>query len=533
MKTLNAKDFKGMLVSGAANLENHENEINALNVFPVPDGDTGTNMSMTFSNGTKEADGVVSDNVGDIAKSLSKGLLMGARGNSGVILSQIFRGFAKSTAGKEELTGKDVSDGFMEGARVAYKAIMKPVEGTILTVIREAAWYAEHDFEANPKIDAETYLKNLLEYAKESLVHTPELLPALKEAGVVDSGGAGLVKILEGFIAYIDGNPVTKKTSATVSLTADAEEKEEKGYKVEFSLRLNSEYAKKFDQSIIKNRLNETGDNLTISNKDELLEVTISTLKPGDVLNVAQRYGEFVSLKIENPSLAKEFVKKSKPQKNFGIITVAAGEGLTNLFYELGVDVVISGGQTMNPSTQDFLQKIDELDNCNTIFIFPNNSNIILAAQQARDLSKADVVVIGSKSLQAGLSAIMLFNPDGKKEELEAEMNEVVSSVKVAQITYAVKDTSFDGVEVKEGDYISLVDKTILHASTDLKEVLIKTCDRLMENKDKELMTIVTGEGSSEDLTNEIVEYIESNSSIEVQLFEGNQPVYSYLFGLE
>lgn len=532
MKTLNAKDFKGMLVSGAANLENCENEINALNVFPVPDGDTGTNMSMTFSNGTKEADGVVSNNVGDIAKSLSKGLLMGARGNSGVILSQIFRGFAKSTAGKEELTGKDISDGFMDGARVAYKAIMKPVEGTILTVIREAAWYAEHDFEANPKIDAEQYLKNLLEYAKESLVHTPELLPALKEANVVDSGGAGLVKILEGFIAYINGNPVTKKSGATVSLTEDAKE-EEKGYKVEFTLRLNREYIKKFDQSVIKNRLNETGDNLTISTKDELLEVAISTLKPGDVLNVAQRYGEFVSLKIENPTLAKEFSKKAKPQKNFGIITVAAGEGLTNLFYELGVDVVISGGQTMNPSTQDFLQKIDELDNCKTIFIFPNNSNIILAAQQARDLSKSDVVVINSKSLQAGLSAIMLFNPDGNKEDLEAELNDVVNGVKVAQITYAVKDTSFDGVDVKEGDYISLVDKTILHASTDLKETLIKTCDKLMENKDKELMTLITGEGSDENLTNEIVEYIESNSSIEVQLFEGNQPVYSYLFGLE
>ena len=531
MKTLNAKDFKGMLASGAANLENNEKEINTLNVFPVPDGDTGTNMSMTFNNGAKEADGVVSENVGDVAKALSKGLLMGARGNSGVILSQIFRGFAKSTAGKEELSAKEISDGFMEGVRVAYKAIMKPVEGTILTVIREAAWYAEHDFVDNAKIDAEQYLRNLLEYAKESLVHTPELLPTLKEAGVVDSGGAGLVKILEGFIAYLNGIPIVKKSGATVSIK-DENGEEDKGYKVEFTLRLNPQYIKNFDQSIIKTRLNEAGENLVVIGKDDVLDICISTLKPGDVLNVAQRYGEFVKLKIENPSLAKEF-KKTKEQKNYGIITVAAGEGLTKLFYELGVDVVVSGGQTMNPSTQDFLKKIDELDNCKTIFIFPNNSNIVLAANQARDLSKADVVVIPSKSIQAGLSAIMLFNPDGKKEDIEAELNEVVSNVKVAQITYAVKDTSFEGVEVKQGDYISLVDKTILHSSTDLKDVLIKTCDRLMENKDKELMTIVTGEGADEKLTKEITDYIENNSEIEVQLFEGNQPVYSYLFGLE
>ena len=261
------------------------------------------------------------------------------------------------------------------------------------------------------------------------------------------------------------------------------------------------------------------------------MEVSVNTLKPGEILNICQRYGEFISVKIENPAL-KDY-RKVKESKKYGIIAVAAGTGITDLFYELGVDIVVSGGQTMNPSTQDFMEKIEELDNCETIFIFPNNSNIVLAAEQAKIMANKDIVVIPSKSIQAGLSALMLFNPDADKDDIEAEMNDVIRNVKVAQITYAVKNTSFDGVEVKEGDFISLVDKTILDSSDNLKDVLIKTADKLIENKTKELMTIITGEGSDPAITEELVKHIEDNSDFEVQLFDGGQPVYSYLFGLE
>ena len=532
MKKINGKDFKGMIASGAANLENNEKEINTLNVFPVPDGDTGTNMSMTFTNGNKEAASVMSDDIGVVAKSLSKGLLMGARGNSGVILSQIFRGFAKYTAGKESLNAFEISEAFLEGARVAYKAIMKPVEGTILTVIREAAWYANHDFKDNKNITVEEYFENLLRYADDSLVHTPDLLPALQEAGVVDSGGAGLLKILEGFKAYLDGNPVVKKSCAAVELTQEAAKEDYKGYSVDLRVKLNPEYAtKKFDLEVVASRLNKEADNLKYSSDKDVLEVSVNTLKPGEILNICQRYGEFISVKIENPAL-KDY-RKVKESKKYGIIAVAAGTGITDLFYELGVDIVVSGGQTMNPSTQDFMEKIEELDNCETIFIFPNNSNIVLAAEQAKIIANKDIVVIPSKSIQAGLSALMLFNPDADKDDIEAEMNDVIRNVKVAQITYAVKNTSFDGVEVKEGDFISLVDKTILDSSDNLKDVLIKTADKLIENKTKELMTIITGEGSDPAITEELVKHIEDNSDFEVQLFDGGQPVYSYLFGLE
>ena len=532
MKKINGKDFKGMIASGAANLENSEKEINTLNVFPVPDGDTGTNMSMTFTNGNKEASAVMSDDIGVVAKSLSKGLLMGARGNSGVILSQIFRGFAKYTAGKETLDALEISEAFLEGARVAYKAIMKPVEGTILTVIREAAWYANHDFKENKNITVDEYFDNLLRYADDSLTHTPDLLPALKEAGVVDSGGAGLLKILEGFKAYLDGKPIVKKSSASVELTKAGESEEYKGYSVELRVKLNPEYAsKKFDLDVVSQRLNKEGDKLKFTADKDVAEISINTLKPGEILNICQRYGEFISVKIENPEL-KDY-KMVKESKKYGIIAVAAGNGITELFYELGVDIVVSGGQTMNPSTQDFMEKIEELDNCETIFIFPNNSNIILAAEQAKILSKKDIVVIPSKSIQAGLSALMLFNPDADKMDIETELNDVIKNVKVAQITYAVKNTSFDGVEVKEGDYISLVEKTILDSSTNLKDILLKTADKMIENKTKELMTIITGVGSDATITEELVKYIEDNSDFEVQLFDGGQPVYSYLFGLE
>lgn len=526
MKKLRVEDFKAMIDSAAANLENSENEVNGLNVFPVPDGDTGTNMAMTFTNGAKEANGCMSSSVGDVAKALSKGLLMGARGNSGVIASQIFRGFAKSVDGKDELNAKEIAEGFVEGARVAYKAIMKPVEGTILTVIREGAWYANHDFENNPDIDIKEYFNNFVNYANESLRKTPDLLPILKEAGVVDSGAAGLCKILEGFKAYFDGNPIVKRDVQILDLVK--EEEEFVGYHLDLSLRLNNEYKKNFDKELLIKRLMAVGENIKVEEKDTVL-IEVNSLKPGEVLTIAQRYGEFVSIKIENGTSAKQ---QDKPKKNYGIISVASGEGITNLMKDMGVDIIISGGQTMNPSTKDFLDKIEELSNCETIFIFPNNSNIILAAEQARDLSGKDVIVVPSKSIQAGVSAITLFDAHAKKQVNEKNFLDVISNIKTAQVTYAVKDTVFEGVEVKEGDFISLVGKTIIDSSDDLLAIVKKTIDRLSISEG-ELITIYTGEGSSDNVTNELVAYISEKGQFEAEVIEGDQPVYSYLFSLE
>ena len=523
MNILNSKDFLAMVESGSNNLENHEEEINTLNVFPVPDGDTGTNMAMTFTNGYKEASNSLSNNVCDLAKALSKGLLMGARGNSGVITSQIFRGFAKAVEEKNELTVNDISNGFIEGARVAYKAIMKPVEGTILTVIKESAYYASKELENNSNLTIEEYFECLTSNAKKSLDHTPELLPALKEAGVVDSGGAGLFRIFEGFNLFFKGEAIKKIDIAQVELSKDA--KDYLGYKMFINLLLNPEYQKGFDTSIINKRLVAVSEIIKMDVNNDCIDFEVNTVKPGEVLNVLQRYGEFTSLNVENHLLAK------KPQKEYGIISVSQGEGLNKLFLELGVDIVVSGGQTMNPSTQDFLDKIDELDNCKTIFILPNNSNIILAAEQAKTLSNKDVVVIPSKSLQAGISALALFDVNDSKGNNEKALTKAVTELKTAQITYAVKDTSFDGVEVKKDDYISIVGKTIIDSSNNLKELCIKTIERLKDD-DSSLLTIIYGEGSINEVNEEIVKCAES-IGLEVEMIKGDQPVYAYLFGIE
>ena len=540
MKLLNGKDFKEMLSSGAANLDNNQAEINALNVFPVPDGDTGTNMSMTFNSGAKEANQCFSNNIGDVAKSLTKGLLMGARGNSGVITSQIFRGFAQSIEGKEEINTKELAEAFENGTRVAYKAIMKPVEGTILTVIREASWYANREVKENPKMDIETYFHRLEYFMEDSLEHTPDLLPILKEANVVDSGGAGLLKIVQGFIAYIDGTPVTTN-AVVVELARNAQsvfENEEFGYCTEFILRIKENYLKGFDENVLKNKLAKEGESLVFVRDEDLIKVHIHTLHPGDALNLAQRYGEFVKIKVENmqeqhSELVKEGEVKPKEKKAIGVIAVAAGDGVTNLMYELGVDCVISGGQTMNPSTSDFIEKIKELDHCEKIMIFPNNSNIMLAAKQAKDLvDYKEVEVIECKSIQACLSALARFSPESDFNELVAEFNELCPSIKTASVTYAVKDSSIDGIELKEGDYMAMIGKSIVTNGTDLSEVCRLMLEKFLD-EDSELLTLITGEDADEEITERIVEYVENNSDIEVDVIKGDVPVYYYLMGLE
>ena len=547
MDRINAQLFKDMIKSACANLDNHAQEINTLNVFPVPDGDTGTNMSMTFTNGYNEAIKCNSDSISDVAKAFSRGLLMGARGNSGVITSQIFRGFYQHIEGKDEIDVGDVALAFENGARVAYKAIMKPVEGTILTVVREASWYANHDYETEP-FDLETYFDKLCRYASESLERTPDYLPVLKEVGVVDSGGTGFLRIIEGMKSCVNGTTIDFDETKQQEIINPAllVENQEFGYCTEFIVKLDESYIKKFDEKIFRQKLTDMGgESLVVVKDDDLVKVHVHTLKPGDALNIGQRYGEFVKLKIENMQQQHSTiianahkdarpVNTNKPAKKNGIITVAAGDGLTKLFYDLNADVVISGGQTMNPSTQDFVEKINELKNCENIFIFPNNSNIILAAKQAKDvLSDRNIYVIETKSIQAGLSAIGMLNAQGEPEDIVKDLNEVISNVDASSITYAIKDTTFEGVEVKQGDYMAIANKGIVAAGKDRVDVLKKLLDSLLKDTDKFLLTLIYGEDIKEDEVKLIQDYIEANYEVECEIIDGGQPVYSYLIGLE
>ncbi|MBQ9158899.1 MAG: DAK2 domain-containing protein [Erysipelotrichaceae bacterium] len=556
MNKLNVSQFKEMIRSGCANLENHAAEINTLNVFPVPDGDTGTNMSMTFSNGYQEAMKCSSDSISDVAKAFSRGLLMGARGNSGVITSQIFRGFYQHIEGKAEIETADVSQAFENGARVAYKAILKPVEGTILTVIREASWYANHDFETEP-FELETYFDKLCQYSAESLERTPEYLPVLKEVGVVDSGGAGLLKILEGFKAYIDGHPFdfSQEKEEIETNPALMLDNEEFGYCTEFIIRLDENIVNTFDEKILKKKLTDMGgESLVVVKDEDLVKVHVHTLKPGDALNIGQRYGEFIKLKIENMQeqhstiIAKAGTEPKKPKQaeekpvekvkkdpqKYGIVAVAAGEGVTKLFYDLGADVVVSGGQTMNPSTEDFVKVVNELDYCENIFIFPNNSNIILAAKQTQSvLSDRKIYVMETKSVQAGLSAVGMFNKQGEVDEVISDLQDVIDNVDASSVTYAIKDTVYEGVEVKEGDFIAIAHKGIVASGKDRKKVVFELLDKLFENDEKELITLIVGEDKDDEEVSEIEKYISEHSDLECEVIDGGQPVYSYLIGLE
>lgn len=538
MKSINGQQFKQMLQSGAANLSNHHAEIDALNVFPVPDGDTGTNMSMTFTSGVKDALAACSDEIPVIAKALSKGLLMGARGNSGVITSQIFRGVYQSIDTKQTLNAADFAAAFSKGSEVAYKAVMKPVEGTILTVIRESSYYAEHL--VNPaEMEVEDWFKTFIDYAKESLNTTPDLLPVLKEVGVVDSGGAGLVVILEGMYSALLGNVIeAQETDTTASSAAMDVENDEFGYCTEFILRLSDNGMAAFTEEKLKRKLSQIGESIVVVQDEELVKVHVHTLTPGEALNLAQRYGEFVKLKIENmqeqhSTLQQEPAPVEKaPAKEYALIAVAAGEGLTNLFKEYRCDVVISGGQTMNPSTEDFVAAVKKL-NAKHILILPNNSNIILAAQQAADvLDDRDIHVLPSKSIPQGLSACIMFNPETDVESNIDEMTAAIKHVKTGQVTYAIKDTTYEGLEIKEGDYMGMFEKNIVVAVPDKMQV-VKTMVDQMIDEDSEIVTVVAGEDATQEEIDELVAYIEDNYDAEVDLHQGDQPVYCFVLGVE
>lgn len=545
MKIINGLTLKEMIISGANNLFNCYPEVDALNVFPVPDGDTGTNMNLTISSGAKEVQNRNDVSVYDISKAFSKGLLMGARGNSGVILSQIFRGFSISLEGKDVMTATDLADAFVSGKEVAYKAVMRPVEGTILTVIREASDLLAENVEENWSI--EKCFEVLIKEAKASLKRTPDLLPVLKEVGVVDSGGTGLVKILEGFQQAILGH-VVEKNMATVtendSRMAGADvESDEFGYCTEFLLRIPEDPSNCGKKPFLEKRFTSTllahGNSIVVVRDEDIVKVHVHTLIPGYLLNYAQQFGEFVKIKVENMSEqhtelvnnGKDPAKKEK--KEYGIIAVASGKGLEDLFKEYRADYIVTGGQTMNPSTDDFVKAIQQV-NAKKIFILPNNSNIIMAAEQACDIVEGvEVKVIPTKTIPQGLTACMMFNPE---DDFSANVEEMISSidgVKSGQVTFAIKDTSFEGVEVKKDEFIGLSNKTIICSNPNKIETTIKTIESMIDDYSS-IVTIIVGEDVSEEETNKLIEILESKyPDIEFDVKIGNQPVYSFIIGVE
>ncbi len=545
MERIDGKLFKEMLRSGMNNLANNQARIDALNVFPVPDGDTGTNMSLTFTNGVKEALKCPEDSVGAIAKVLSRGLLMGARGNSGVITSQIFRGFYQAVDDLDTIDAMQLASALVNGSRVAYKAVMRPVEGTILTVIREAADYTYAYTATDDITDCTLVMEKMVEESKISLDTTPDLLPVLKEVGVVDSGGAGLLAILEGMTLALQGKPVELEQSnvaAGESAQAKVEGGEgEFGFCTEFILQLSSRGMKNFSEAKFKDELAAIGNSIVCVQDDDLVKVHVHTLEPATAVRMGKRQGRFVKLKVENMSdQHEEIITREKEEaqdlaaehKKYGLIAVAAGDGIQKMFKELRVDIVISGGQTMNPSTEDFISAIEKL-NCDHILVFPNNSNIVMAAQQAATVMEdKDVHVLPAKTIPQGLSACVMYNPDASLEDNLADMEEAIANVKTGEVTYAIKDTTYEGLPIKAGQYMGILGKAIVDAQEDMMAVT-KDLLKKMIDEDSELVTLIYGENAMKEQADELADFVASFSDAEVEVYNGKQPVYSFLIGVE
>ena len=539
METINGIMLKQMLESGMNHLSNRASEIDALNVFPVPDGDTGTNMSLTFSAGVKDALKVESGSVSEIMKVLSKGLLMGARGNSGVITSQIFRGIYQGVEGLDSITGTQLAKALVNGSRVAYRAVMRPVEGTILTVVREAADYTYAFAMEAEDISCEQVLEKMLVEAKESLQRTPELLPVLAEVGVVDSGGAGLCTILEGFLAALKGKPYGREeaSAAKVEKAGAAMEGEEYGFCTEFIIRLSKHGALNFDENSMREELATIGNSIVCVRDDDIVKVHVHTLEPAKAVRMGRRHGTFLKLKAENmqeqhDNLIAQEEAPVQERKPYAIITVAAGEGLKNMFLDLRADHVISGGQTMNPSTEDFVEAIGKL-NAEHIFILPNNSNIIMAAQQAASVCDGENVhVIPSKSIPQGLCACIMFNPDVDFETNLSEMSDAITMVKTGQVTYAIKDTVYEGMEIKAGEFMGIMEKEIVTSVPDKLEACRTLIDHMID-EESEIVTLIYGEGTNQEEADTIAQYIEDKYDVEVEVNNGEQPVYSFIVSVE
>ena len=549
-KTINAEMLSEMFLAGAANIEAKKEYINELNVFPVPDGDTGTNMSLTIMAAAKEVAALEKPDMAALAKAISSGSLRGARGNSGVILSQLFRGFTKAIKEVDEIDVLTLAAALVKAKETAYKAVMKPKEGTILTVARGIA---DKGLELAETVeDLEEFIPQVIEYGEEVLAKTPEMLPVLKEAGVVDSGGQGLIEVLKGCydaflgkeVDYSRISPSTSVNATKISAETNAEIKF--GYCTEFIIMTEKEFTDA-DETEVKAFLESIGDSIVCVADDDIIKIHVHTNDPGLAIQKALTYGQLSRIKIDNmreeheeklireaEKLAKEQKAKAKAeQKEFGFIAVSIGEGLNQIFKELGVDYIIEGGQTMNPSTDDMLNAIDEV-NAKNVFIFPNNKNITLAANQAKSLVKdKEVIVIPTKTVPQGITAIINFVPDMSVEENEEAMLEAIKYVKTGQVTYAVRDTSIDGKEIHVDDIMGIGDSGILAVGSEIAQT---TKDMLAElvDEDSELISIYYGaDVSDEDAENLVAEIEEIYPDVDIDVHSGGQPIYYYVLAVE
>lgn len=537
--------LKQMLLSAAKFLEDNKESVNALNVFPVPDGDTGTNMSLTMQSAAKEILALKTDKLGEVAKALSKGSLKGARGNSGVILSQLFRGFAEFLKDYEQVDTVQFAKALMGGSDKAYKAVMKPVEGTMLTVARVTA-------EKSVKIANETkdftgFFSRILDVAKDTLDNTPNLLPVLKQAGVVDSGGMGVLYIMMGAANALDEDfdlDISSFDAKDISLPSfsdtDSSQSIEFGYCTEFFIKNLHPYIKDEDIEKLKQKLERLGDSIVVVGDMDLIKVHFHTNMPGKGLQLGLRFGELSNIKIDNMreqhshnmEYAELAMADNSPEKDFGILSVAMGEGIANLFKDLNADYIIEGGQTMNPSIEDILNAANKV-RAKEIFILPNNSNIVLSAKQAAELSDKPIHVIPTKSIPQGLAALIAYNPELPIDENNNLMLKAIEQVKTGQVTYAVRDSNFDNQQIQEGDFMGLSNGTIMTVGKDIETV---TQDLLkhMVDEDDEIITLLYGKDATEETTNQILAFLEDTyPDIEVELLDGGQPLYYYIISVE
>ncbi|MFV8261330.1 DAK2 domain-containing protein [Aerococcus viridans] len=555
---LDVEAFISMLEVGGNRLSENAEYVNSLNVFPVPDGDTGTNMNLTYTSGIERVIKQNSDTVGEVGEDLAKGLLMGARGNSGVILSQLFRGFAKAIEGKTTIEAQDLANAFQRGIDTAVKAVMKPVEGTILTVARDSA--AAGMQKAEQTDDIIEVMTAVLEEAQTSLENTPNLLPVLKEVGVVDSGGQGLVYIYHGFLESLTGESIPVKSAdpnkANVTELAHQEnffntahsvasEDIHYGYCTEIMVKIGEgeTVTDEFDYDTFRNHLDGIGDSLLVVSDDEIIKVHVHTETPGEVMNYGQKFGSLVKIKVDNMRLQHDDIIDGKgsnqaestpvvERTNLAIIAVAAGEGIENLFKDMGVKSIISGGQTMNPSTNDILDAINKA-NADNVIILPNNKNIIMAANQAVEVSEIPAAVVETKYISQGLTAMLGYNPDGTLEDNKAAMVAEMANVTSGQVTVAVRDTTVDGLEIHKDHFMGIIDGKIVSEDADLVKETINMVNAMIDEV-KELVTLIFGEETDQATAELIAEAVESaNEDIEVEIVDGGQPVYHFLASVE
>ncbi len=534
MNTISGRKLRQMLVLGANKLEENKETVNEMNVFPVPDGDTGTNMSLTMTSAVKEVLAVTSESVSDIAKALSSGALRGARGNSGVILSQLFRGLYKGVKGNQEIQGIQFANAMQRGVETAYKAVMKPKEGTILTVAREAAAFGQETALATEDIAA--IMEATKDTAEESLKRTPELLPVLKEAGVVDSGGYGLVLIYQGFLEALqrEDDELDELLALQEPGQKGAAVKEAAQYCIEITLATE----KTVDE--VTELVKSLGTDLLIVNNNRTVQLMIHSKDPGQVLSAVTKIGDMTFTKVENIAISHQHVlnlekaaAKEEPRKDVGFITISVGDGLKNIFTELGVDYVISGGQTMNPSTDDILHAAS-LVNAEHIFVLPNNKNIILAAQQAEKMiHDKHLHVVPTKSIPQGISAMISYMPGESVEANLDSMNDGIQAVVSGSVTYSIRDTKMGEFDIKEGDYLGIKDGDLSYVSSNLMETSRHLVDSMVSDETS-IVTIYFGSDASQKEAEDLRDYVvKTCPGIEVEIQEGDQPIYYFLLSAE